>query len=142
MITVNSGGQNTTEAKAGLDKANKVINKGFMGWLTRLFMGKKFTSDMNQTIAMGNSTLAMVDKRNELIRMGRDAKAEVLALADTGKMLNYDPIVRIRLKVLSEVSGPFEVESEQIVSKIAVPRVGDMVNIKYNPQNTNELVII
>lgn len=142
MITVNSGGQNTTEAKAGLEKANKVVNKGFMGWLTRLFMGKNFTTDMNQTIAMGNSTLAMVDKRNELIRTGRDAKAEVLAMADTGKMLNYDPIVRIRLKVLSEVSGPFEVESEQIVSKIAIPRVGDKVNVKYNPQNTNELVII
>jgi hypothetical protein len=143
MITMETKDKtDTSEAKAGLEKADKIINKGFMGWITRLFMGKKFSNDMNQTLAMGNDTLAMIDKRNELLRTGRDATANVLSIADTGKLINYDPIVKIKLNVMSDVSGPFEVETEQIVSKIAIPRAGDKVNVKYNPKNTKELIIL
>jgi hypothetical protein len=143
MITTETKGKkDTSEAKSGLENADKVINKGVMGWITRLFMGKKFTNDMNQTLAMGNDTLEMIDKRNELLRTGRDATAIVLTIEDTGKLINYDPIVKIKLNVMSDVSGSFEVETEQIVSKIAIPRVGDRVNIKYNPNNTKELIIL
>jgi hypothetical protein len=143
MITIETNGKkDNLEAKASLKKADKAINKGLMGWITRLFMGEKFTNDMNQTLAMGNDTLEMIDKRNELLRIGKDATAIVLTIEDTGKLINYDPIVKIKLNVLSDVSDPFEVETEQIVSKIAIPRVGDRVNVKYNPNNTKELIIL
>ena len=143
MITINNpGNTNMNDAKAGLQKAENVVNKGIMGWITRLFMGKKFTSDMNQAINMGKSTLNMVDKRSELMTTGKAAKADVIGISDTGKMLNYDPIVNIKLSVQPETGNPFQVEAEQIVSKIAVPRVGDKVNIKYNPLNSQEFVII
>ncbi len=36
----------------------------------------------------------------------------------------------------------FETEIETAVSKIAVPRVGDKVNVKYNPANQQELIIV
>ncbi len=142
MITINNSGNNMNNAKAGLQKADNVVNKGIMGWITRLFMGKKFTSDMNQAINMGKSTLNMVDKRNELMSTGKAAQADVISISDTGKMLNYDPIVNIKLSVQPETGNPFQVEAEQIVSKIAVPRIGDKVNIKYNPLNSQEFVII
>jgi hypothetical protein len=143
MITINnSGNTNMNDAKAGLKKAENVVNKGIMGWITRMFMGKKFTSDMNQAINMGKSTINMVDKRSELMSSGKAAQADVMGIADTGKMVNYDPIVHIKLSVQPESGNPFQVEAEQIVSKIAIPRVGDKVNIKYNPLNSQEFVII
>jgi len=72
MITINnSGNSNMNDAKAGLQKADNVVNKGIMGWITRMFMGKKFTSDMNQAINMGKSTINMVDKRSELMSSGK-----------------------------------------------------------------------
>jgi hypothetical protein len=143
MITINTqGGYDMNDAKKGLQKADKLVNKGIMGWITRLFMGKKFTTSINQTLDMGKSTIGMVDRRNELMTTGMNAKADVMSISDTGKMVNYDPVVKIKLNVITDTGDRYETETEQIVSKIAVPRVGDQVNIKYNPNNDREFVII
>ena len=48
--------------------------------------------------------------------------------------------MKIKLDFLDGMA--FETEIETAVSKIAVPRVGDKVNVKYNPANQQELIIV
>jgi TATA-binding protein-associated factor Taf7 len=48
----------------------------------------------------------------------------------------------MQLKVQPQYGPPFETQVKTAVSKIAIPRVGDKINIKYNPANTTELIVI
>jgi len=131
------------DAEVSLKKADKMINKGFFGWLNRIFIGKKNTNDLNKTITDSNETLSLMKKRKELMNTGKDASAIVLSIAETGKILEYlGPVIKIRLNVMSDIAGPFEIETEQISSQFVVPKIGDRVNIKYNPKNIKELIII
>ena len=58
-------------------------------------------------------------------------------------MVNFNPVVDLSLQVQPSFGGPaFPVQVRTPVSKIAVPRVGDTISVKYNPQNPAELVIL
>ncbi len=127
------------DPKKALDHADKTINKGVTGFLTKTFMGKDFVDQTNQSLntaknAMGGNT--------NLNMTGVPATAEVLTIEDTGKLVNYDPIVRMKLAVQPAYGTPFENTVEVLVSKIAVPRVGDKINIKYNPMNNSEVMVV
>lgn len=122
-----------------LDQADNAINKGVTGFLTKTFMGKDFVDQTNQSLntarnAMGGNT--------NLSMTGVPATAEVLSIEDTGKLINYDPIVRLKLAVQPAYGTPFETTAEVMVSKIAIPRAGDKINIKYNPVNNTEIMIV
>ncbi|HLT24849.1 MAG TPA: hypothetical protein VK004_06965 [Ignavibacteria bacterium] len=122
-----------------LEQADKTINSGVTGFLTKTFMGKDFVDQTNQSLntaknAMGgNANLSMT---------GVPASAEVLSIEDTGKLVNYDPIVRLKLAVQPAYGTPFETTTEVLVSKIAIPRAGDKISIKYNPVNNTEVMIV
>lgn len=122
-----------------IDQADKTINSGVTGFLTKTFMGKDFVDQTNQSLqtaknAMGGNT--------NLSMTGVPATADVLSIEDTGKLVNYDPIVRLKLAVQPSYGTPFETTAEVLVSKVAVQRVGDKINIKYNPVNNAEVMIV
>jgi hypothetical protein len=68
--------------------------------------------------------------------------AEVLVITDTGALINFNPVVKLKLKVTPQYGVVYDAEIETAVSKIAIPRVGDKINIKYNPANPNEMAIV
>jgi hypothetical protein len=65
-----------------------------------------------------------------------------MTIADTGALINYNPVVKMHLKVTPQYGIPFETDVETAVSKIAIPRVGDKINIKYNAANTSEILVV
>lgn len=131
------------DVQKSLEKADKTINKGFMGWLTRLFMGKKFVDQANQGLNMAKQYAVNAPaQRQQLMMTGMSAKATVTKVEDTGALINYNPVVKLYMKVQPDYGMGFDVVSEQMVSKIAIPRVGDIINIKYNPAKNDELIII
>ena len=72
----------------------------------------------------------------------RGGTAEVLSIADTGALINYNPVVKMKLNITPQFGPAFQADVETAVSKIAIPRVGDKINIKYNPANTSQVLII
>jgi hypothetical protein len=131
------------DVEKSLAKADKTINKGFMGWLTRLFMGKKFVDQANQGLNIANQyAVNAPQQRQNLMMTGMNAKATVTKIEDTGALVNFNPVVKLYLKVQPDFGMGFDVVSEQMVSKVAIPRTGDVLNIKYNPAKNEELVII
>jgi hypothetical protein len=71
----------------------------------------------------------------QLVHGGRRAPAVLLEVEDTGTTVNHDPRVRLRLRVEPEGEPPFELERKLLVSRVAVPRAGERVEVFYDPED-------
>jgi len=111
-----------------------------MGGVTKAFMGKGFVDKMNNAMDQGQAALDGVNQMNWVAQYGLDATAEVLSVADTGATVNMNPVVEMKLNVTS-VTGTFETTARAMVSRIAVPRTGDKINIKYNPADPTQIFV-
>ncbi len=130
------------DPKKALENADKTLNKGLTGALVKGFMGKDFGNDMNQTLDMGKNAVAGVEQMQALMQNGLDGTAEVVSIADTGAMVNYNPVVLLQLKVTPASGAAFDTTGQTMVSKIAVPRVGDKIKIKYDPADKTKFVVL
>ena len=64
-------------------------------------------------------------------------KATVTALADTGTLINNDPVVN--LSVTLEGSQTLQLD-QTLVSKLQIPRVGDSITLIPNPAQPGSYV--
>lgn len=110
--------------------------------MAKTFMGKDFMEKANQGLDTAKAYTDYDGKKAQLMQTGMPGTAEVTAIADTGALVNFNPVVKLSLKVQPQYGMSFETTVETAVSKIAVPRVGDKLNVKYNPANTSELIIV
>lgn len=129
------------DPQKALDNARKTLNKGLVGGLTKAFMGQDFVDKMNNTMDQGQSAIDGINQMNWLAQNGLDASAEVLAVADTGATVNMNPVVSLHLKVTPTAGVPFETMGNTMVSRIAVPRKGDKIAIKYNPADPKQFIV-
>jgi hypothetical protein len=75
-------------------------------------------------------------------RVGEKAMAEVLDISDTGITINKNPKVRLVLKVFPKGRPPYEAVIKQVVSRLTVPRIGDRVKVKYDPENPANVILL
>ena len=130
------------DPQKALDNAKKTMNSGLTGGLTKAFMGKDFVNDMNNAMDKGQAALDMQKSGAWIAQSGMDATAEVLSIQDTGSLINMNPVVILQLKVQPTVGAEFTTTAQTMVSKIAIPRVGDKIKIKYNPANPSQLAVV
>jgi hypothetical protein len=130
------------DPQKALDHAEKTINTGFTGFVTKAFMGKDFVNTTNDMLAQGQNAIDMQKSAQNVAQTGTPATAEVINVTDTGQMVNYDPVVVLQIKVTPETEPPFETYAQIIAPKIAVPRTGDRINIRYNPANKSQIAIV
>ncbi len=131
------------DPEEALKDGRKAINKGLSGGLTKAFMGQEFVDKMNSAMDQGQAAIDMQKSGNMLAMTGMDATAQVVAIEDTGTMINMDPVVKLTLKVTPAMGMPaFDTTGEVTVSKVAIPRKGDTIKIKYNVANPSEFVVM
>jgi hypothetical protein len=130
------------DPQKALDNAKKTMNTGLTGGLTKAFMGKDFVDDMNNAMNKGQAALDMQKSGQWLAQGGMPATAVVESIEDTGQLVNMNPIVKLSLKVTPQMGVPFETTGTSMVSKIAIPRKGETVNIKYNPADPTQFVVV
>jgi len=135
------GKKKDDDPKKALDKASDVLNKGLTGGLTKAFMGKDFVEKMNTGLDFGNQAIDGQAMATELMKTGLDAEAEVLSIQDTGATINMNPVVLLGLKVIPAAGDEFQTSGQLMVSRLAIPRVGDKIQIKYNKNNPTQFVI-
>ncbi len=136
------GKKKEDDPKKALENASNMVNKGLMGGLTKAFMGQDFVDKTNAAINMGNQALDNMEIAKNLTQNGADATAEVLSITDTGATVNMNPVVVLVLKVTPSAGAEFQTAAQVMVPRIAVPRVGDKVKIKYNPSIPSQIVIV
>lgn len=130
------------DPKKALENAEKSLNTGLTGGLTKAFMGKDFVNQMNQSIDMGKNAVNNMQMAQMLAQSGMEGTAEVLSIEDTGTLVNYNPVVKLALKVTPVYGTEFNTSGQSMVSKIAIPRVGDKIKIKYNPADSTQFVVV
>ncbi|KUF19000.1 hypothetical protein [Streptomyces silvensis] len=114
------------ERAAGI--AGKVASgKGFYGRTTRAFLGDQDFARVQQSIGAYHSGL---DVRQLLAAGAPTTPAVVVSITDTGKLVNFDPVVDLVLQV-SGGTGPVALQT--IVSKLRIPRTGDQVLLIADP---------
>jgi hypothetical protein len=130
------------DPQKALDNAKKTMNSGLTGGLTKAFMGKDFVNDMNSAMDKGQAALDMQKSGQWIAQAGMDATAQVVSIQDTGSLINMNPVVILQLKVQPAMGAAFETTAQTMVSKIAIPRVGDTIKIKYNPANPSQIAVV
>ncbi len=138
----NFGKKMEDDPKKALENADNVLNKGLTGALTKGFMGKDFVNKMNNAIDKGQEAIAGIEQSQWVAQNGLDATAEVLSVMDTGQTINMNPVVVLTLKVTPTAGAEFQTTAQSMVSRIAVPRTGDKIKIKYNPANPSQIAVL
>ena len=138
----NFGKKVEKDPQKALDNAKKTMNSGITGGLTKAFMGKDFVNDMNSAMNQGQAALDGLQQQQWLAQNGLDASAEVVMVQDTGATVNMNPVVMLQMKVTPIAGVPFDVTTQTMVSRIAVPRAGDKIKIKYNPANPQQVAVL
>jgi len=75
-------------------------------------------------------------KRN-LRKIGKPATATILEIKDTGITLNKNPLVELTVETKNHIKGTIRM----YVSRIAIPTIGDTVDILYNPEKPSQMCI-
>lgn len=75
-------------------------------------------------------------------RIGEPAEAVVLDISDTGITINDNPKVRLKLKVYPKDGEPYEAVVSQVVSRVTIPRIGDRVHVKFDPNNPSNVILL
>lgn len=74
---------------------------------------------------------------------GIKTTAKITNIEDTGITLNRVNIgVRLTLDVVSLTGSAFVAQAETFVSRVAIPRIGDVVEIVYNPADTTQVALV
>ena len=138
----NFGKKVEKDPQKALDNAKKTMNSGISGGLPKAFMGKDFVNDMNSAMNQGQAALDGLQQQQWLAQNGLDATADVVMVTDTGATVNMNPVVLIQMQVTPVAGAPFDVTTQTMVSRIAVPRAGDKIKIKYNPANPQQVAVL
>ncbi|MCL7381205.1 hypothetical protein [Streptomyces sp. 35G-GA-8] len=125
-------GKRKSREERAAEIANKVASgKGFYGRTTRAFIGREDFAQLQGAIGAYNSGVNV----QQLIAMGAPTTvAVVVSISDTGKLVNFDPVVDLVVQPTGATSpGPDHVTLQTIVSKLAIPRAGDQVLLVADP---------
>ncbi|MNW26167.1 hypothetical protein D3C74_29280 [compost metagenome] len=118
-----------------LEHADRVMNTGLTGLMMKGFVPKEHRDAINQSL---NSA-----KDAQLAAHGGlplTATAKVLRVTDTGKLINFDPVVILELSVTETGGNSYNKTMETLVSKLQIPRAGDTVGLASNPAKPSEFL--
>ncbi|TKH41749.1 hypothetical protein C1I60_20770 [Paenibacillus terrae] len=121
--------------KDALEQADQLMNTGLSGLFMKGFVPKEHREQINQSL---NSARQSQMAANGGLAMA--ATAVVISVTDTGKLVNFDPIIVLVLDVTEANGNRYQKTLETLVSKLQIPRTGDTVGLGSNPANPSELI--
>ncbi len=81
-------------------------------------------------------------KKEQLLQKGVKAKATVVSIGQELKHGDYHFIIVLTVEVNPNGKKPFKAEFEALVPLVAVPRVGDEIEVVYDPQNPADIAVL
>lgn len=134
--------QAQTDPAGAIEMHKKSLNSGLTGFVTKKFMGQDFVEKMNGVMDVGQQAMAVHQEQLQLMQTGLDGMADIVSVQDTGASVNSNPVVVIQMTVHPAAGAPYEANIRTMVSRIAVPRAGDHVKIKYAADNPQLVAIL
>ena len=95
---------------------------------------------INQTMS---EQVARGERTAHLRRDGTEGTARILAVRDTGALVNFDPIVDIDMEVTTGGGAPYQISRREVVSKVALGRIapGAEIPVMVDPFKPTEVLI-
>ncbi|AYB43986.1 hypothetical protein [Paenibacillus lautus] len=118
-----------------LEKADQMMNKGLTGMMMKGLVPKEHRHAINQSLEQA--------KQAQMAATGvlsLTATAHVRSIRDTGKLINFDPVVILELDVTENGGNQYTKTLETLVSKLQIPRAGDTIGLAQHPANPSELI--
>lgn len=78
----------------------------------------------------------------QLLRDGLPGDATISSIVDTGVTFNNNPRVKLQLHVVPQNGDPFDISATMLVSRLAVPRVGETYKIMYSATNPQDFAFV
>ncbi len=79
----------------------------------------------------------------QLLETGEKAQAKILSIQDSNiTVANTQFAVILTLEVQSTSRGVFTAKVQTLVSRVQIPRPGDMVNVVFDPTNPERIAVI
>ncbi|MEN6620460.1 MAG: hypothetical protein ABFD50_02770 [Smithella sp.] len=103
--------------------------------------GKKDKEEQSVDDPLQRFLQANVKNTFDVDRTGADAEAEVLDIEATDWEVHNQPVGMMKLKVKPKSGAGFETVAFATVDRIAVPRPGDKIKIKYNTADPTQVFI-
>jgi len=123
------GRRKSREERAAEIAGQVASGKGFYGRTTRAFLGNEDFARVQQSIGAYNSGLGV----QQLLAAGAPTTtAVVVSIADTGQLVNHDPVVDL---VVQPNGSTDRIALRTVVSKLRIPRTGDQVLLVADPAN-------
>jgi hypothetical protein len=98
---------------------------------------------MNSSSDQDQAALGGIRQQQWLSQNGLEGTAEVLSIIDTGTSFKQEAVFILTLKIQpARIALAFETTGKMVVSRVAAPRVGDRIKVKYNPANPTQFVAI
>ena len=121
------GRRKSREERAAEIAGQVASGKGFYGRTTRAFLGNEDYARVQQSIGAYNSGLGV----QQLLAAGAPTTtAVVVSIADTGQLVNHDPVVDL---VVQPTGSTERITLRTIVSKLRIPRADDRVLLVADP---------
>ena len=109
--------------------------------IRKVFKGEKFWLGVVILLILGAGCL--VTRNYKYVnRIGEPAVGVILEVSDTGIRINDNPKIRLKLKVYTMNRPPFIAEAKQVFSIVQIPRPGDQVYAKYDPNNPWNVIVL
>jgi hypothetical protein len=82
-------------------------------------------------------------QRDQLLKNGVPAQAEIVSLDPTGSWYNNQPQVDVHLRVTPEAGEPFEATATMIINPVYMPQFqpGKMVQVRYDAEDQTNVAI-
>jgi uncharacterized protein (DUF58 family) len=79
-------------------------------------------------------------RRKRLLETGEPGRATILQVSDTGVTINNSPRVRVRVRIDTAGGQSFEATTAMTVSRVSIPRVGDVYEVRFDPNKHDDFV--
>jgi Short C-terminal domain len=73
---------------------------------------------------------------------GEHAPGEIVHVSDTGTTINANPRVELTIRVSPTDGAPFDVQHRRTVSRLQIPRVGEHVDVAYDPEDHEKVALL
>lgn len=82
-------------------------------------------------------------QRDQLLKSGVQAQAEIISLDPTGSWYNNQPQVDVRVRVTPEDGEPFEATARMIINPVYMPQFqpGKTVQVRYAAEDPSKIAI-
>jgi hypothetical protein len=123
----------------GFGAGTGMLGSGIVLVLVAKFMLPQFMGQVSGAQAMVGALAA----KEQVAMTGTPMTARVLAMQQTGTMVNMNPQVQAALEVQGP-QGPYQVQTLAVIPQMNIPQFqpGMMVNVRVNPMNPQDVAVV